>query len=244
MKHTVEDRGGDLRKYFAAIPRIVFRIGLSPFEFTLYSYLKDTAGESGACWKSRATMSRETGMSSGMITKARQSLEKPRSELNGEALITVNEEPTKGGGKPTCYITITDIWAANVLANTTSPHDVATSLHDRQRHHTTIATSPHDHKEKEENKNIEQDKSSFLTKLKSDPFYGHIDFDLETEKMQRWLRRPENKGRRLTERFVINWLDKVDRPVVTEEPTRLVSRAEREAQLAKKMGWDRLERTS
>lgn len=236
MKHSIEDRG-DLRKYFAAIPRIVFRMGLNPFEFTLYAYLKDTAGESGSCWKSRATIAKESGMSSGMVTKARLALETPRAVLGGAPLITVTEQPTKGGGKPTCHIQITDIWAANILSNTTSYGDVATSLHDRQRHHTTIATSPHDHKEKEEKKNKEQDiKRDFLTVLKTDPLYSHINFEHEIEKMRRWLALPQNQGRRLTERFLVNWLNKIDRPVDLFSEPEPVTRTE-------KVG-DRLKRES
>lgn len=167
-KHSVEDHG-DLRRYFAAIPHIVFKLGLNPFELALYAHFKQTAGDDGgACWKSRATIAKEAKMSSGMVTKARQALEMPRAELGGRPLITVTEEPSKGGGRPTCRVTITDIWAANMTSRSTSPDDVATSYHDgaiattsphdEQRHHTTLATSPHDLKEKPKKKNQEEDK--------------------------------------------------------------------------------------
>lgn len=234
MKHSISDQG-DLRKIFAAIPRIVFTLGLNPYEFTLYAYLKDTARENGACWKSRATIAKESGMSSGMVTKARQALEKPRPELGGLPLITVSDEPTKGGGLPTCCVSITDIWGVG----TTSPHDVATSHHDRQRHHTTLATSPHDHKEEALNKKQEEDKSAFLKKLELDPLYAHVNFDFEIEKMRRWFARPENEGRRMTEQFVIRWLNKIERPVdFAPEPSRANGNREAwEAEQRKRMGW-------
>lgn len=105
-------------------------------------------------------------MSSGMVTKARQALERPRLELNGRPLITVTDEPSKSGGKPTCRVTITDIWTVNMSKSSTSPHDVAPSpydveveapsLHDQRRHHTTLATSPHDLKEEPKKKNQEE----------------------------------------------------------------------------------------
>lgn len=254
-KHSVRD-DGDLQKLYAAIPNIVFDLGLNPYELALYAHFKRAAGNAlgGVCWKSRATIARESGMSSGMVTKARQALEVPRAELNGKPLIVVSEEPSKTGGKPTCRVTMTDIWAVNVLKFSTSPHDVApspydvdqkpTSPHDEQRHHTTLATSPHDPKEESLKKNPEEDKRDFISELRADPFYSHIDFDTEIERMKRWLARPENKGRRLTERFVIRWLDKIDRPVQIKEQrqtSQSTTRAEKEAELAKRMGWDKLE---
>lgn len=165
-RHSVTDNG-DLRKYYAAIPNIVLTLGLNPFELALYVHFKQAAGDDGgACWKSRATIARESGMSSGMVTKARQALEIKRPELKGRALITVTEEASKSGGRPTCRVTITDVWALNMSQKPTSPHDigplapsphdVATSPHDRQRHHTTLATSPHDLKEEPMKKNQEE----------------------------------------------------------------------------------------
>lgn len=139
-RHSVTD-GGDLKKYHAAIPNIVFKLGLNPYELALYAHFKQAAGDDGGvCWKSRATIARESGMSSGMVTKARQALETKRSELGDRALITVREEPSKGGGLPTCAIRITDIWPLNMTRFSTSPYDVATSPHDV----VALTPSPHD----------------------------------------------------------------------------------------------------
>lgn len=178
-KHSVSD-DGDLRKYYAAIPHLVLEIGLNPYELALYVHFKKAAGDKGgACWKSRATIARESGMSSGMVTKARQALESPRPELNGCPLIVVTEEPSKSGGKPTCRVAMTDIWAVNMSKcstshhdgapvygkrEATSPHDVeprAPSPHDRRRHHTALATSPHVPKEEPLKKNQEEDGRGF-----------------------------------------------------------------------------------
>lgn len=167
-KHSVTDNG-DLLKYYAAIPNIVFDLGLNPYEIALYTHFKRAAGNrsSGVCWKSRATIAKETGMSAGMVTKARQALEAPRPELHGRPLITVSEEASKTGGKPTCRITISDIWAVNMSKFSPSPHDIAPSLHDvevgapsphdEQRHTVTIATSPHVPKEEPLKKNTEEE---------------------------------------------------------------------------------------
>lgn len=159
-KHSVTD-SGDLRKYFSAIPNIVLQLGLSPYELALYVHLKQVAGDDGGvCWKSRATLAKESGMSSGMVTKARQGLEKPRQELRGAPLIRVAEEASKSGGLPTCRITITDIWAVNMTRFATSPHDVdtrATSPHDRATSYSDQPTSPQRLKEKPLKKNPEEE---------------------------------------------------------------------------------------
>lgn len=139
MKHSFSD-AGDLRKYFAAIPNIVFMLGLNPYELALYAHFKQAAGDNGGvCWKSRATIAKESGMSAGMVSKARVALEKPRSELNEQPLIIATEQINPKGGKSTWHIAITDIWAINMGRFTPSPHDVAnnsTSL-------SVSTTSPH-----------------------------------------------------------------------------------------------------
>ena len=167
-KHTFDDHG-DLRKYFAAIPNLVFTLGLGPYELALYAHFKQAAGDNGGvCWKSRATISREAGMSAGMVTKARVALEKRRPELGGKPLVLVREETSKTGGKPTCQITITDIWPENMAKYSTSYSDGeadSTSPGDEQRHTVTLATSPHAHKEKLLKKNSEEERDSPHSRL-------------------------------------------------------------------------------
>lgn len=146
MKQEIVDHG-DPRKYYAAIPNLVMKLGLNPYELALYVHMKKAAGDDGVCFKSRATLAKESGMSAGMVTKARQTLAMPRKELGNKPLIHVKEETNKEGGKPRCIITITDIWPINMQQFTTSPHDVevnhkvttcqSTSPHDAQGHHTT-----------------------------------------------------------------------------------------------------------
>jgi hypothetical protein len=177
-KHSITD-AGDLRKYFAAIPNVVFQLGLNPYELALYAHFKQAAGDDGGvCWKSRATIAREAGMSAGMVTKARQTLEAIRQELGGRALITVKEEPSKTGGNPTCAIRITDIWALNMAKFSPSYSDVAPSCGDveaeapspgdERRHTVTLAPSPHDLKEKPLKKNPEEVDRQRGTRLPDD----------------------------------------------------------------------------
>lgn len=259
-KHSVTD-DGDPRKYYAAIPNIVFTLGLNPYELTMYVYLKKVAGEDGACWKSTASIAKECNMSAGMVSKLKTSLAKPRSELSGKPLIVIAAE-MQNGGNPNHGVTITDIWPENMVElervrmvkASRSLHEGARSP-DGARVHLTKGTRSHSEgtrscggdKEEPFKNNQEEDKRDFLSKLRADPFYSHVDFDTEIEGMRRWLTRPENKKRRMTERFVLNWLGKVDRPVELPpaDQSNNGDRAAREAEMEKKMGWDKLrERTA
>lgn len=51
----------------------------------------------------------------------------------------------------------------------------------------------------------------FIETLKTDPIYKHIDFDFEFKKMTKWFL--VNPNRQKTRRFIVNWLNKVERPV-------------------------------
>lgn len=65
-------------------------------------------------------------------------------------------------------------------------------------------------KAKEGSKDNETD---FVAKLKQNPAYDHIDIDRELHKMHAWLELPANKGRKLTPKFALNWLNKIEAPI-------------------------------
>lgn len=257
MKQEIVDHG-DPRKYYAAIPRIVLKLGLKPFELALYVHLKDAAGDKGVCFKSRATLAKESGMSSGMVTKARQALEKHYPELGDKPLIHVKEEINKEGGKPRCIITITDVWLVNMQRFTTSPHDVAasstglttsqsdsaTSPRDGQRHTATPqghTVAPNNSKEEEHTKkNTEEKSRDFLSELKTDPTYSRLDVGLEFGKAQRWA---AANHRRVTERMFVNWLNRglENLPLNANgsgKPKRDAAWHAKQAELARRMGYE------
>lgn len=53
--------------------------------------------------------------------------------------------------------------------------------------------------------------SDFLDALKSNPAYCHVDLTAELGKMDAWL--AVNPGRQKTHRFVVNWLNRIGRPL-------------------------------
>ena len=161
--YSVHD-DGDLHRYRTEIPNIIFRLGLTPYELTLYAHLKQTAGDGGQCWKSTGTLARETGMSAGTISKAKDGLTAPRQELAGKSLIAVREESGHNGGRPRHYITLTDVWPENMTMrgrveeptstgnSPSSPHELGVpQVHhmNAQVHHMNFPSSPHELKKEQ-----------------------------------------------------------------------------------------------
>lgn len=259
MRQEIYDEG-DPRNYWTQLPNIVFELGLKPLELVLYAHLKRAAGAGvgGKCTKSTATLARETGMGAGTVSRTKSSLEAKRSMLGNRPLIRTKEIPNPRGGKPFQEITITDIWKVNSDYFSPSTVEVETaepssSLEIERLNQVPVEVDPSSKpistveikKNSKKNNKEELEHRDFIAELKADSFYAHVDFDMEIERMRRWLARPENKGRQFTERFMIRWLDKIDRPIEIEERTPAdnlaLTRSQKEAELKKKMGWDKLE---
>jgi hypothetical protein len=56
----------------------------------------------------------------------------------------------------------------------------------------------------------------FITSLKTNTSYKHINIDIELGKMDAWI--SARPGRQKTRRFIVNWLNKIDKPIVIEKP--------------------------
>jgi len=97
---------GPAHRYFAALPHIVWELGLDPLEITLLAYYIRIAGKDGTCWQGTATIAEKTGISTGKVSQARRIL----AEIG---LIQVQEKGQQGRGKP-YRITIVDLWPLNV----------------------------------------------------------------------------------------------------------------------------------
>src|SRR5678815_5133564 len=253
MKQQITDEG-DPRKYWTQIPNIVFELGLKPLELALYAHMKRAASTSGRCTKSTATLARETGMGAGTVSRTKTTLETKRSMLGNKPLIRTREIPNPRGGKAFQEITITDIWKANsdYFASSTveiEDREPSSSLEIERQNQVPVEVDPSSKPsstveiKKNSKNNNEEEQRDFLSQLKTNPLYKHVDFDFEIARMRDWLARPANRNRRMTERFVLNWIDKIDRPVTVPEQSSLTTtdRLTREAELSRKMGWDKLE---
>lgn len=226
MKHSFRD-DGDTRKYWAQVPNIVCDIGLKAFELALYLQIKRAAGadDNGKCTKSARTLAKDSGMSVTLVAKAKETLQKPQPEISNKPLIVITEKLNPKGGKPYHEITLTDIWPENI--NRYTPRDkqvpylaLANAGQVPQNGGSSSIYSasqvPYmDHKKNSGKEEIKQEDSNalFFSSLKTNPAYSCIDIDREVGRMQAWLALPANKGRQCTPRFVLNWLNKVERPL-------------------------------
>jgi hypothetical protein len=252
MKQQITDEG-DPRKYWTQIPNIVFELGLKPLELVLYAHMKRAASTSGRCTKSTATLARETGMGAGTVSRTKTALEAKRSMLGNKPLIRTREIANPRGGKAFQEITITDIWKVNgdyFASSSVEVEDLkpSSSLEIEGQNQVPVEVDPSSKpsstveiKKNSKKNNEEEQERNFISELKTNPLYAHVDFDREFTLMRQWLDRPANSGRRMTERFVLNWLNKIDRPVHVAPSGISSDRAAREAELRKKMGWDKLE---
>lgn len=67
-------------------------------------------------------------------------------------------------------------------------------------------------KGKDKDKGIGKDEDKvFIESLKKNKAYEHINIDIELDKMDAWLL--AHKGRQKTKRFVVNWLNKIEKPL-------------------------------
>ncbi|MBT4936514.1 hypothetical protein HON22_01205 [Candidatus Peregrinibacteria bacterium] len=104
-----------VKNYWTEVPNLVFHLGLSAYELSLYMVIKRTAGASarGASTKATETLAKESGMSMGMVSKTKLALTRPREELAGKALIEISKISQKRGGKPLHKLEVVDIWEEN-----------------------------------------------------------------------------------------------------------------------------------
>lgn len=103
MENYIEKLDSGLRKYRTEIPNLIYELGLTPHELTLYNIIKRTAGDNGGCWKSTRTLAGECNMGIATVSRAKRGLE-------SWGLIQIRHKPHKNGSD---YISIVNIWDMN-----------------------------------------------------------------------------------------------------------------------------------
>lgn len=104
--NKVTNKSGD-KKYFTIIPRIVWMRARSPYDFTLWSVIKDVAGEDGECDLTTQELASLSMMSVGKVTECRTYLLQC-GLLSGELV------KPDGGMATKWHLTIPDLWSENV----------------------------------------------------------------------------------------------------------------------------------
>jgi len=102
---VITDDSGD-KSYFVLTPRIVWAICEDVYEYTLWSVIKDVAGDNGKCYVSTENLATLAMMSTGKVSECRKSL----LEKN---LIAGEIRPLPYG-QGVWHITIPDVWKENV----------------------------------------------------------------------------------------------------------------------------------
>lgn len=69
------------------------------------------------------------------------------------------------------------------------------------------------------------DPDEWLSTLKKEPIYSHVDIDREFRKASLWIE--DHPGRRLTARFFRNWIDKIEPPLIATSKQPEMSEDER-----------------
>ena len=66
-----------------------------------------------------------------------------------------------------------------------------------------------------------------LDSLKSNPMYDHINIDNEFLKAKQWI--SQKGGRKLTPRFFVNWLNRIEKPLEQNGVTKKCNQTQMEA---------------
>ena len=77
-------------KEFFRLPNKIFDLGLTPIQYTLYSYLVSCAGSKNYCWPSLETISAKTGIGISAVQKHLKNLEKRQ-------IIRIGKRKTRNG---------------------------------------------------------------------------------------------------------------------------------------------------
>jgi len=184
--------------------------GLDPFEFRIWCHLRRRAKERVA-WPGMRSIAEKTGISLGKVCPIIRSLQakgfltatKRSGDQSNIYIVTVPEEiqrPYNKQGVHDVNATVHEVNATVHEVNATV-HEVNATVHDVN---TRVSIEGNPIKEKSSCISDEQ----FIRNLKSDKTYKGIDIDRELGKMKAW--QSTHPGRRLTRRFIVNWLNRTE----------------------------------
>jgi len=100
-----EDKSGD-RKYYVAVPQLVWFLARGPYDLALWTTIKMIAGEEGECYLSTPDLATAAMMSAGKVSDCRQYLLET-GLIQGE----LRKDP--GYPQPVWHLTIPNLWPHN-----------------------------------------------------------------------------------------------------------------------------------
>lgn len=124
---------------------------LNIYEFRLLGHYTRVCGQGGGrCWQGIKTIHEKTGMSLGMITKTRKSL-----EAKGYIVVSVPDGKSRNRGASIC-VTIVDKWEENSQRYCKETRTANAEKRDNVLPQTILAVSPHETKNKKRYKKPER----------------------------------------------------------------------------------------
>ena len=92
---------------------------------------------------------------------------------------------------------------------------VGTTLHGRSNRTHNIHNITEPTGQTKEKRRSTLTDAEFIEALKRNPAYTSIDIDTELAKMDAWLLTPKGHGRKKSRGFIVNWLNKIEKPMDT-----------------------------
>ncbi|MCL4560882.1 MAG: hypothetical protein M1281_09740 [Chloroflexi bacterium] len=132
LNRIVDDSEDHL--YFTIVPRYIWAVARDPYDFMLWSVIKDIAGEKGECFLSTPQLATLAMMSEGKVQDCRAYLIQ-KGVLTGE----VRQDP--GYPYPVWHLSIPNVWEKNLLwakHHITINSRIEYKHSDSPAHHTSI----------------------------------------------------------------------------------------------------------
>lgn len=96
------------------IPNIIFELGLTPYELSVYAHLKRIAGDTGKCWRTLKSLSSICGIKETKLRECLHSLSTNNfSSLLKYPLITITSRKRVDGSQESNLISINSVWGVN-----------------------------------------------------------------------------------------------------------------------------------
>lgn len=98
---------------FTPLPNVIFHIGLSPQELSVYSHITHITSERGVCDVTMSILMTACKLNLTVLKKTTKLLARPREELGGKALIQIDKRSGLYEDRITDLLLLTDLNIGN-----------------------------------------------------------------------------------------------------------------------------------
>lgn len=209
MSNKIKDDSAD-REYFVIVPRLVWALSRSPYDYTLWCIIKDIAGEAGECILSTQQLAALAMMSVGKVKECRE-------HLLSVGLLKGGIQKDPDSPQPVYHLRIPDIWEPNIRFSRAypkiaqriqykeaSPHEGSFLLEDSPHEGSAVKEpSPHETKKNRNNNHKEDPKILITNPQDFEAVWGHplpagLDCAPFYEMWAKWEQHRREKKARLT----------------------------------------------